>query len=50
MLNAAEQQSAPEQNEQKDDHQYQAETPAIVMEWRTNVEATPAEKENENNQ
>jgi hypothetical protein len=50
MLDAAEQQSAPEQNDQKDDHQYQAEAPTIVMEWRANIEATPAEKENQNNQ
>jgi hypothetical protein len=50
MIDAAEQQSAPQQNDQNDYHQYQAEAPAIVMEWRTNIEATTTKKENENNQ
>ena len=43
-------QSASEQNDQNDDHQYQAEAPAIVMKWRANIEATATEKEDENNQ
>jgi hypothetical protein len=50
MIDAAERQSAPEQNDQNHDHQYQTEAPAIVMEWRANIEATPTKKENENYQ
>ena len=42
--------SAPEQHDQEDDHQYQAEAPAEVMVWRTSVETTPAEKENQSNE
>jgi hypothetical protein len=42
--------SAPEQHYQKDDHQYQAKTTAEVMVWRTNIEATPTKKENQDNQ
>jgi hypothetical protein len=32
----------------KDDHEYQAKAPAVVMEWRTSIEATTTEKENQN--
>ena len=40
-------QSAPKQKEQNDDHHYQAEATTIVMVWRTKIEATPTEKENQ---
>jgi hypothetical protein len=50
LADAAGRHSAPEQNDQNHDHQYQAEAPAIVMEWRANIEAATTEKENENNQ
>ena len=46
MVDAAKRQSAPEQKDQNNDHNYQAEASAIVMEWRTHIEATPAEKKN----
>jgi hypothetical protein len=41
--------SAPEQDDQKDDHQYQAKAPTVVMVWRTSIEATTTRKENQNN-
>ena len=50
MVGAAERQSAPEQKNQNNDHNYQAEASAIVMERRTHIEATPTEKKNQNNQ
>jgi len=28
----------PEQHDQKDDHQYQAKAPTVVMVWRTSIE------------
>jgi hypothetical protein len=41
---------SPEQKEQDNDHDQQAHTTTIVMVWRTKIETTPAEKEDENNQ
>jgi hypothetical protein len=43
-------QSASEQNDQNNDQYDQAEAAAIVMEWRTKIETTSTEKQNENNQ
>jgi hypothetical protein len=40
--------SSSEQKDQNNDHQYQAKAPAVVMVWRTSIEATAAEKENQN--
>ena len=42
--------SAPEQHDQEDDHQYQAKAPAEVVVWRTSVETAPTKKENQNNE
>lgn len=41
---------APQQKEYNNDHQYQAESAAIVMEGRPSIETTAAENENQNNQ
>ena len=48
VLSGGREESAPEQNDQKDDHEYQAQPPPVVMEWRTSIEATTTEKENQN--
>ena len=41
---------SPEQKEQDNDHDQQTHTTTIVMVWRTKIETTPSEKEDENNQ
>jgi hypothetical protein len=41
--------SSPQQKNHNNDHDDQAETSAIVMEWRTHIEAAAAKKENQNN-
>jgi hypothetical protein len=46
----AERQSASEQDDQNNYHYNQAEAPTIIMEWRTKIKTTSAEKKNENNQ
>jgi hypothetical protein len=50
LIEFVEHQSAPEQNDQNDDHKYQAEATPIVVEGRADIETAPTEKENENNQ
>ena len=42
--------SASQQNDYNNNDQYRAETPAIIMEWRTHIETTASEQENQNNQ
>ena len=49
-VDAAERKSAPEQNDQNNDHHYEADAPTIVMERRPHIESTAAKKENQNNQ
>jgi hypothetical protein len=41
---------SPEQKKQNNDHDQQAHTTTIVMEWRTKIETAASEKEDENNQ
>ena len=41
---------SPEQKEQDYDYDDEADAPTIVMVWRTKIETTPSEKEDENNQ
>jgi hypothetical protein len=41
---------SPEQKEQDYDYDDEADAPTIVMVWRTKIETTPSEKEDENSQ
>ena len=43
-------QSAPQQKDYNNDHQYRAETSAVIMVGRTQIETTATKKENQNNQ